>query len=229
MMVSNSGPVPEGTVIMADHQYAGRGQQGNKWHSEPGLNLTCSILLYPEFLDVSSQYLLNMAVCVAVRDAANSILKEGVVIKWPNDIYYSDKKLGGILIENTISGQRYKSAIIGIGVNVNQEYFGEDQVKAAISFREILGRESAVDDLLKLISHHLEVQYMRLRDSVDSLTDDYHNGLYRLGTPTLFEGSGKIFEATIKGVSNSGKLILQTTQGVREYGLKEIVFLTSPS
>lgn len=226
MMVSNSGPVPEGTVIMADHQYAGRGQQGNTWHSEPGLNLTCSIVLYPEFLDVSNQYLLNMAVCVAVRDAASSVLEEGVMIKWPNDIYHSDKKLGGILIENAISGKKYKSAIIGIGLNVNQEYFSEGQVKAAISFREILGRELKVDDLLKIICHHLEVQYMRLRDSADELTDDYHNGLYRLGTPALFEESGRIFEATIKGVSKSGRLMLQTTQGVKEYGLKEVVFLT---
>src|ERR1035441_10550859 len=121
-MLSNTRPV-EGTAIMAKEQYAGRGQMGNAWETESGKNLTCSFILYPEFLEADKQFFLNMAVALAVKDFCEHVLHDEIKIKWPNDIYYHDKKLGGILIENSISGNKISSSVIGIGINVNQTAF----------------------------------------------------------------------------------------------------------
>ncbi|RYG09111.1 MAG: biotin--[acetyl-CoA-carboxylase] ligase, partial [Chitinophagaceae bacterium] len=122
-LVSNSEPLPEGTVIMADDQYAGRGQQNNVWKAEPGKNLTFSLLLRPTFLRLNQQFLLNMAVSIAVNDVLGGLLGSTVSIKWPNDIYFRNLKMGGMLIENNIVGNGIKTAIIGIGSNVNQQNF----------------------------------------------------------------------------------------------------------
>ena len=105
-LVANSKPVPEGTVIMAESQYAGRGQQQNGWHSEPGKNLTFSLLLNPAFLAVTDQFDLTRVVSLGVYDALEPILGNNLKIKWPNDIYYGDKKLGGIYYRATRSNNR---------------------------------------------------------------------------------------------------------------------------
>src|SRR5690606_4492328 len=105
----------EGTVIMAVDQYAGKGQKGTSWQSEPGKNLTFSLLLTPAFLDPKNQFSLTVAMSLAVARWLESLLRAAVTIKWPNDIYVSDRKIGGILIENILKGNIWKSAIVGIG------------------------------------------------------------------------------------------------------------------
>src|SRR5690606_25093723 len=121
--LSKSTPLHEGTVIMAVDQYAGKGQQGTVWQSEPGKNLTFSLLLTPFFLSPKHQFRLTVAVSVALVRALATLLGERVAIKWPNDLYVGDRKIGGMLIENILQGPRWKSAIIGIGLNVNQTVF----------------------------------------------------------------------------------------------------------
>ncbi|HZX59878.1 MAG TPA: biotin--[acetyl-CoA-carboxylase] ligase, partial [Mucilaginibacter sp.] len=121
--MSNSKPLPDGTVIMADDQHAGRGQQNNRWHSEPGKNLTFSLLLRPSFLSVTRQFDLTRAVSMGIIEALRPFLGEKLKIKWPNDIYYEDRKMGGILIENTLQSNQIKNSVIGIGLNINQEAF----------------------------------------------------------------------------------------------------------
>src|SRR5687768_14177982 len=106
----------EGTIITAREQLSGRGQMGNSWNAEAGKNLTLSIILYPDFLDADKQFYLNIAVCLAVKDFCESVLGDEIKIKWPNDVYHRDKKLGGILIENTIKGSQIASAVVGIGI-----------------------------------------------------------------------------------------------------------------
>src|SRR6201996_2639796 len=139
-LASNSKPLPEGTVIMAENQYAGRGQQQNTWHAEPGKNLTFSLLLNPIFLPVSQQFDLTRAISISVFDTLRPLLGDALKIKWPNDVYYGDKKLGGMLIENILSGNTIKHAIVGIGLNVNQEKFPETAVNAT-SVKQILQRD----------------------------------------------------------------------------------------
>lgn len=228
-MVSNSEPLPEGTVIMADNQYAGRGQQENTWHSEPGLNLTASILLKPGFLSINRQFMLNMAVSVGVRNALRDLVSKNISIKWPNDMYYRNRKLGGILIENSISGSTYKTAIVGIGINVNQATFGPELVKTATSLREILQEDVNLVALLAEICSHIEGQYLRLKGNSDDLAGDYLSGLYQFGQPALYKDKDGIFEAKIENVTSAGELVVITSSGKRHYNFKEIEFINGTS
>ena len=107
-MVSNSEPLPEGTVIMAENQYEGRGQVGSKWHAEPGKNLTFSILLRPSFIQPREQFNLNMTISIAIQKALESLIGTGLSVKWPNDIYFGHQKIGGMLIENIVAGSHIK-------------------------------------------------------------------------------------------------------------------------
>jgi len=122
-LVSNSKPLMEGTVIMAENQFAGRGQQQNGWFTEAGKNLTFSLLLKPHFLDIADQFDMVRVISLGVFDALEPLVGKKLKIKWPNDIYYGDHKLGGILIENLIQAGQIRNSIIGIGINVNQERF----------------------------------------------------------------------------------------------------------
>ena len=228
-MVSNSEPLPEGTVIMADNQYAGRGQQENTWHAEPGLNLTASIFLKPSFLPVDKQFMLNMAVSIGIRDALRQFVTDDISIKWPNDIYYKDRKLGGILIENSIIGSSYKSAIIGVGLNVNQTNFNPEQVKTAVSIREILQEDVNLMVFLAEICKRIEVQYLRLKANPSDMTADYLNGLYKFQQNATFRDRFGIFQGIIKDVSSRGQLIISKGGLNVGYSFKEVEFLTNPS
>jgi BirA family transcriptional regulator, biotin operon repressor / biotin---[acetyl-CoA-carboxylase] ligase len=161
-LLSNSKPLMEGTVIMAENQYAGRGQQQNGWHAEPGKNLTFSLLLRPHFLPVPDQFDLTRVISLGVFDALCPILGEKLKIKWPNDIYYGDNKLGGMLIENMILGGQIKNSVIGIGVNINQENFPES-LSNAISVKQILHGDYDLKTLLSDICRNIEAYYLHTK------------------------------------------------------------------
>lgn len=228
-MASKSEPLPEGTVIMADNQYAGRGQHENVWHAEPGLNLTASIFLKPGFLPVDRQFLLNMAISIALRNALKMRVEEHISIKWPNDIYYLDRKLGGLLIENSVSGGNYKSAIIGIGLNVNQLEFSRERVKTAVSLREILQEDVNLMELLAEICSHIEAQYLKLKGNPGHLADDYMSGLYKFGQLASFRDKHGSFEGSIVDVTVDGGLVVAVGEGKRRYNFREIEFITETS
>jgi BirA family biotin operon repressor/biotin-[acetyl-CoA-carboxylase] ligase len=224
---SNSEPLPEGTVIMADHQFAGRGQQGNVWHTEAGLNLTFSLYLCPSFLPITRQFMLNMAISIAVRNALEGLTGSGLKVKWPNDLYYYDQKLGGILIENILAGSSYKAGIIGIGVNVNQVLFSPEVQNRATSLRKILQRDVNLISLLAEICRHIEQQYLKLRqEKYRSLTADYLSGLYRFKESALYRQNGEVFEGQIVNVTDSGMLVIFTDGREVEFNFKEVEFLT---
>ena len=228
-MVSNSEPLAEGTVIMADNQYAGRGQHENTWHADPGLNLTASILLKPVFLPVNRQFRLNMAISIALRNALKTRITEHIAIKWPNDIYHLDRKLGGILIENSISGSQYKTAVIGIGINVNQIIFSPQKVKTAVSLSEILQENVNLMELLAEICSHIEGQYLRLKGNSDDLTKDYLSGLYKFGQIATFKDKNGPFKGVIENVTPDGALVVATEGCTKAYNFKEIEFITGTS
>lgn len=225
-LLSNSKPLPEGTVIMADSQFAGRGQQENKWHSEPGKNLTFSLLLNPSFLAILNQFDLTRAISLGVFDALKLVLGDQLKIKWPNDIYYGDSKLGGMLIENIINGRQIKSAIIGIGINVNQENF-PDGASNAISVRQILHEDYDLRILLSEICSHIEAWYLNLRaGKVSFVRNEYLKRLYWLNENRRFKTQNGIFNGVIKDVKDNGLLIVQSNIGEElEFSLKEIEFL----
>ena len=226
-LLSNSKPLPEGTVIMAEKQFAGRGQQQNKWHSEPGKNLTFSLLLNPSFLAIAEQFDLTRAISLGVYDALEPLLGEQLKVKWPNDIYYGDKKLGGMLIENMIQGGQMKNSIIGIGLNINQESFPDD-ARNATSIKQILQKDYDLRALLSDICSHIEAWYLKLRAAKkETVRVAYLDRLYRLNQQSLFKANGEIFEGTIKNVRDNGLLVIDNNNQEQEFSLKEIEFLNT--
>jgi BirA family transcriptional regulator, biotin operon repressor / biotin---[acetyl-CoA-carboxylase] ligase len=226
-LLSNSKPVPEGTVIMAESQYAGRGQQNNRWHSEPRKNLTFSLLLNPGFLPVKQQFDLTRAISLGVTEALGPMLGEQLKIKWPNDLYYADSKLGGMLIENLLQGNRIKHSIVGIGINVNQENFPPEAANA-VSLKQILHRDYDLKFLLSEICKNIEAEYLKLRaGQFDHVRKDFLNRLYWLNEDKIFKAGDRLMEGKIIGVSETGLLILHTKKGLLEFNLKEIEFLNN--
>jgi len=227
-MLSNSEPLAEGTVIMADDQFAGRGQQDNVWYAEPGKNLTISILLKPTFLALNKQFLLNMCISVAINRALAKFVPAGINIKWPNDIYYNDKKIGGVLIENSILGTGIKTTVIGIGLNVNQQNFPADLEKSATSLHQILQEDVNLQQLLAEICSQIESLYLQLKaGNYTQLKETYVNTLYRIKQKALYRQNGEIFEGEIQGVTDIGFLLVKKGQEIFEYNFKEIEFLNT--
>lgn len=225
-LMSNSEPLPEGTVIMADEQFAGRGQQTNHWLAEPGKNLTFSLLLKPSFLAVDKQFLLNMAVSIAINKALTKFLPEGLKVKWPNDVYFGTQKIGGVLIENTIVGSKLKTSVIGIGINVNQAHFDEKLAAKASSLFQILQRNVNLLELLAEICKQIEYLYLQLRTgNYTGIRSVYIEMLYKMSKPSLYRQNGEVFEGVITGVSDLGLLQMDRQGMKREFNFKEIEFL----
>ncbi len=227
ILSSNSEPLPEGTVIMAEHQFAGRGQQGSVWMAEPGKSLTFSLLLRPSFISAEQQFKLNMLVSVALNNVLLKYLPNGLTIKWPNDIYVDDRKIGGVLIENIVAGSNIKQSIIGIGLNVNQTFFdGEAQVRAT-SISQILQQDVNLMVLLSEICTQIEQLYLKLRSGKDTqLRDLYVSKLYRLNQLAKYSHKGEVFEGIMEGISEVGLLRIKPLNGKAvEFGFKEVAFV----
>ena len=215
----------EGTVILAFDQPKGRGQIGNKWESKAGKNLTFSIILYPRFLPVRKQFLLNQAISLSVFDTLHKYIPEGLTIKWPNDLYVFDKKITGILIQNSIKGSTLQSAIIGIGLNVNQKDFRNAPNPTSLSLE--IGKESKLKNILAELLFHLEVRYLQLKSgNIEQIQNDYLIHLFRFGKEYEFKRpDGIIFKGIIQGITAIGKLIVKTEGGKEEFGFKEIKYV----
>ena len=220
-ILSKSKP-PEGTVVFTLCQTAGRGQLGNVWESEPGKNISLSVILYPSFLLAQNQFLLNQAISLAVADTVAGQFPE-TQVKWPNDIYVGHQKVAGILIQNSISGSYLKSSVVGIGLNVNQVGFSKNAPKAA-SFRSLAGKAFDIDELAVVLCQNIESRYLNLKTGkIVPLQSEYLERLYRLGKNTIFLGlDGKKFRGIITGVSPFGKLQVEVDGISKAFDLKEI-------
>jgi BirA family biotin operon repressor/biotin-[acetyl-CoA-carboxylase] ligase len=215
----------EGTVVFAHEQHSGRGQMGNTWKTEAGKNLTVSFILYPDFLDADKQFYLNMAISLAVKDFCESVLPDEIKIKWPNDIYWHDKKLGGILIENSISGNRISSSVIGIGINVNQEEFDE-ALPNPVSLLQISNFEFKLANLIEGLSVFIEKYYLQLRQlHFNFLDKGYTVALYRYQQTHEFKKGQQVLRGEINGVAKDGKLIFHSGGKEMRFAFKEIEFV----
>ena len=214
-LLSKSRP-SEGTVISTYRQTHGRGQIGRKWEGEPDKNIAISLILYPSFLDVRQQFLLNQGMALAVADFLSEYAPKAVKVKWPNDIYLEDKKVAGILIQNTVSGSRFQSSVVGVGVNVNQEIF-PPVLPNPTSLKLKTGREYDLRTLISALCHYLEARYLQVKSGqVAQLKSDYLEQLYRRGQPTVFHPSGgPPFKGSIQGVDEAGKLLIEKENGER--------------
>lgn len=213
-------PVIEGTIVITDNQMAGKGQRGNHWNSAPGKNLTFSIVLKPIFLSIVQQFDLNIVISLGILDYLNSI-RSGFEVKWPNDIYFGDQKVCGILIQNTIKGNTLDQTIAGIGLNINQQEFAEPK---AISLSKITGQEFNLNEVFEQLLSCIEKRYLQLKRGYKELKQDYLNGMYRFGQDYLYRAD-EVFSGRITGISAQGLLEIQTNQGLKQFGFKEVEFI----
>jgi BirA family biotin operon repressor/biotin-[acetyl-CoA-carboxylase] ligase len=225
-LASKSEPLADGTVIMAEDQYAGRGQRQNVWHSEPGKNLITSIYLKPSFLNANKQFYLNMAVSLALKDTFNLFIGDIVKIKWPNDIYFQNKKIAGILIENTLTGLVIRSTVIGLGLNINQDIFDKSVENKAISIKNITKKITDLDAVVVALCSFLEKYYMQLRaGNYSFLHKNYLNSLFLYQQSFAYRFNGNIFEGIITNVDELGRLVVITNGIEQRFNFKEIEFL----
>ena len=215
----------ETVVAVAEYQTAGRGQGTNHWESERGKNITMSVRIAPKGVKAAEQYVLSMCMALAVKDVLSEHA-EGMTVKWPNDIYWNDKKISGTLIETTIAGKNVKTCIFGTGINVNQTVFRSDAPNP-VSIKQIVGHEVDREELLKKVMRNLE-KYLKIVYSGErkKIHDAYMNCLYRKEGVHKYRDNNGTFEASIERVEDSGHLVLRSTDGrERRYGFKEVAFV----
>lgn len=216
---------PHGLTIATHCQTAGRGQRGNSWEAEPGKNLTFSILLRPTAIEASRQFELSMIVALAVADTVAEELGNGatVDVKWPNDIYVDNRKICGMLIENSLNGRNISSSIAGIGLNVNQLEFRSDAPNP-VSLVQLDGRQRALAPLLERLAGRIADDvacYGATASEAGRLLARYSSRLWHgTGMHTFSEPGGIPFEASITAVGPDGLLTLSNG---RTYAFKEII------
>lgn len=216
------------TVVSTDYQESGRGQATNKWESEAGKNLLFSILVHPRFLQPKSQFQLSMLTAIVLHDVLTELVDEGITIKWPNDIYWRDRKISGTLIECDITTQSIRNCIIGVGLNVNQSVFKSDAPNP-VSLLQITDREHSCQALLGRIVECFEQMYddfRRGKMSQEDISCKYNSLLYRKDVSSKYSDAEGMFIATLKHVEYDGRLVLIDTEGKRRrYGFKEVEYI----
>lgn len=216
------------TVVMAKKQLKGRGQMGAVWESEPGKNLTVSILKKNNTLPISSQFLLNICTSLAILKSLNSLFVTDLSVKWPNDIMSGTSKICGILIENMLMGNQIQASIIGIGLNVNQQTF--NTLSNVSSLKLLLGRTLNLEELLQNILENLKTNFLKLEKGEGmALWNDYESNLFRKDKPSTFKDiKGNLFMGFIRKISPQGKLIVELEDElVKEFDLKEVQLMYS--
>jgi len=218
----------EGLVVVANYQTNGKGNGDNSWESKKDKNLTFSLLLKPDFIDAEDQFSITQIISVALLNALSKYLDSNFLrIKWPNDIYFSDNKLGGILIQNTIKGSKISNTVVGIGINVNQEKFISNAPNP-VSIIQITNETVDIETLFKEILNNINDYYSRLMlfPSNSWLEKQYLEKLFHINELCTFKDKTGLFEGEIKGIDNFGRLIIEKKGGNQEkYAFKEVEFI----
>ena len=215
-------------TVITESQTAGKGQRGNHWESEPGKNLTFSIVLYPTALEVKKHFCLSMLASLSCIEALGAYT-DGFAIKWPNDIYWHDKKIGGILIENELEGGYITQSILGIGLNINQEEF-RSSAPNPISLKQILGTEADLQEILSKVIHDIVGGYRQLEANFNmtqlAIRTLYVKNRYRKKGFHPYRDKEGEFKAEFQKVEPDGRLVLKDKEGnLRHYAFKEIEFI----
>lgn len=217
-----------GMVVSAREQTAGKGMGTNTWESAPGMNLTFSMGVDMSFMKAADQFLLSQAVPLGLLDVLDGMLPtESLSVKWPNDLFFGDRKLCGILINSTIRGMEMGVSVVGIGLNVNQLQF-QDWPTHPISLKMILGRDVELEPLLHQLVEAVEqrVQQLRTEDGIAKIKMDYLNRLYRYRTWADYEVDGQKVRRFITGIDPFGRLETIDESGKKYvYDIKEVKFV----
>lgn len=217
------------TTVTAEYQSAGKGQRGNSWESEAGKNLLFSLVLYPTFIEARHQFLLSQIVSLSIKESLSRWSDE-ITIKWPNDIYWREKKICGILIENDLAGIHIGRCICGIGLNVNQTTFLSDAPNP-VSLRQITGQEEDRQKLLEDILQRIAIYYQSAEaEPYDTFAQEvsvrYARSLFRRRGYHPYEDANGRFRARLLRVEPDGRFVLEDEQGKeRTYLFKEVQYL----
>jgi BirA family biotin operon repressor/biotin-[acetyl-CoA-carboxylase] ligase len=218
--------LPEGTVIFAGHQTAGRGQGRNRWESEAGKNILMSMVFYPKFLEIARQFRLSMCISLGITDFLAGLLPgQSIRIKWPNDIYAGSGKIGGILINIEIMGDSFSHVIAGVGVNINQLSF-KKSVPNPVSVKMLSGTTHDPFILAGHMAESILKRYTQLQHGdQEGILAEYHEKLLGMGEWRDYIYHGKKIKAMVRGVNEFGRLLLSSGDQEFECDLKEISYL----
>ena len=221
-------PMPEDTdmlVLAAQHQTAGRGQGSNKWESAAGENLLFSILVEPTMVPIAQQFVLSMACALALKEAL-SCYAEGFSLKWPNDIYWQDRKISGTLIETSVTGRTLTRCVFGSGININQQQFHSDAPNP-VSLFHIIGSATPTEEVLQAVLQAFAKYYNKVAKGLYLQIEQlYHESLYRCEGWHEYRDSEGLFIASIDRVGLDGRLHLTLQDGsCRSYAFKEVAFV----
>jgi BirA family biotin operon repressor/biotin-[acetyl-CoA-carboxylase] ligase len=216
----HAGMAQSGTAVFAHHQTKGKGQRNRAWQGEKGKNMAVSIVLQPPSLALSQSFLLSMATAVGVHQFFTNLAGSETKVKWPNDLYWRDRKAGGVLIENIVQGSEWKASIVGIGININQTAFAGLGTKA-VSLKQITGKTYDLVWLAKELCHYLNEAYALLYKLPSELMERYRRHLYKLNEAVRLKHESRVFTAVIKDVSALGELIVHHATEER-FGVGEV-------
>lgn len=206
----------EGDLVWVNDQTNGRGQRDNRWISAAGKNLTFSLFKVFGKLLVRDQFLINCSVTLAILMALKEINIPDLSLKWPNDILSGNKKIGGVLIENFVRGERFSGTIVGVGLNVNQDNF--DLFPKASSILMLTQKEQHLDELLKRILEKFNDFFEQCKsENKIELINQYQANLYMKDQWVVFENSDSTLKGKIKGVNSKGKIKIEKENGTVEY------------
>jgi len=226
MQKVHAGMAKHGDGYFAHEQTQGKGQRGKSWHTANGKNIVLTIVLEPVSAKLLQPFHLSVAVALASYDLfkkyAGSDASGDAKIKWPNDIYWGDRKAGGILIENVLRGNEWKWAIAGIGININQDEFSQE-IKNPVSLKQLTRQEF---DVIGLATELQELVMQRVNEPFPKLLEEYNSHLYKKNEKTVLRYKDELITTTIKGVAENGQLICFSEKEQR-YDFGEIEWLIS--
>ncbi len=201
----HEGLATHGKCWLAREQTAGKGQRGKSWAMEKGKNIAMSLVLEPGRLQITNQFHLSAAVALTCFEFFNTYTGSETKIKWPNDLFWRDRKAGGVLIENVLQGKNWKWAVVGIGININQTKF-DTFLNKAVSLKQITGQSFNVIDLAKEL-HALLMKYLSGKETAEIIMEQYNEHLYKLNNKVTLKKDGVKFDTVIKEVTPQGRLI----------------------
>jgi BirA family biotin operon repressor/biotin-[acetyl-CoA-carboxylase] ligase len=197
-----------GAAYFAHNQTAGKGQHGKRWTTEPGTHLAMTVVLDCSFLSLTQQFSLSVMAALATHDLFSKYAGEETRIKWPNDMYWRDRKAGGILIENQVRGNRWQGSVAGIGINLNQVHF-PGTLPNPVSLKQITGKEFNPVAMAKELCENLETRYQELKaGGYKEQLAQYNELLFKRGQEVKLKRDNIVFNCIITGVSETGELLV---------------------
>ena len=222
MGITREGTAKHGDAWFTYEQTHGKGRRGKHWNAQKGKNIILSVIVATDFLTVYQQFYLSIATSLACFDFFKKYAGDETKIKWPNDLFWNDRKAGGILIENIIQGNALQWSVIGVGININQTEFDLHSVFKPVSLKQITGKEFDVVELAKELHESLMARYDVLKNNeIENLLAEYNQHLFEKNKEVKLKKDNAVFETRIKGVSAQGKLITSDTME-REFDFDEV-------